>query len=65
MVQIGNDQIALLREAVELLKELKVGIKELNKTLSGSKVRWEEAGDDDDDDEVEEEGEVRETIKDD
>jgi hypothetical protein len=63
VVQVGEEQIVLHRQAVELLKELRGGIKELNRTLRGSRVRWEEAGDEEE--EEEEEGEVRETTKDD
>jgi hypothetical protein len=61
VVQVGVEQIVLQRETVELLKELRRGIRELNRTLRGSRVSWVAA----DDDEEREEGEVRETIKDD
>jgi hypothetical protein len=47
MVRVGEEQIGLMRETVELLKELKGGIKELNKVLRGAKVGWEAAGDQD------------------
>jgi hypothetical protein len=37
VVQVGVKQIVLQRETVELLKELRRGIKELNMTLRGSR----------------------------
>jgi hypothetical protein len=60
VVQVGVEQIVLQRETVELLKELRRGIRELNRTLRGSRVSWVSA-----DDGEREEGEVRETIRDD
>jgi hypothetical protein len=57
-VRVGEEQVGLLREMVELLKEVRGGIKDLNKVLRGSKVGWVAAGDE------EEEGEVVETIED-
>jgi hypothetical protein len=60
VVQVGVEQIVLQREMVELLKELRRGIKELNRTLRGPRVSWVSA-----DEGEREEGEVRETIKDD
>jgi hypothetical protein len=60
VVQVGVEQIVLQREAVELLKDLKRGVKELNRTLRGSRVSWVSA-----DDGERGEGEVRETLRDD
>jgi hypothetical protein len=60
VVQVGVEQIVLLREAVELLKGLKRGVKELNRTLRGSRVSWVSA-----DDGERGEGEGRETLRDD
>jgi hypothetical protein len=42
MVWVGEEQIGLLREAVELLKELKGGMRRFNKALSVQRVVWEE-----------------------
>jgi hypothetical protein len=58
MVRVGEEQIGLMRETVELLKELKGGIKGLDKVLRGFKVRWTAA-----EDQEEEEG--LDTIEDD
>jgi hypothetical protein len=58
IVEVGEEQLEVGEEQISLLKELKGGIKDLNKVLRGSKVRWEAAAD-------QEEGEVLETIKDD
>jgi hypothetical protein len=52
LVQVGEEQVGLMRETVELLKELKGGIQGLDKVLRGSKARWAAA----DDQEEEEEG---------
>jgi hypothetical protein len=59
VVQVGVEKIVLQRETVELLKELRRGIREFNRTLKGSKVGWVAAGNE------EEEGGVEETIEDD
>jgi hypothetical protein len=40
VVQVGLEQIVLQREMVELLKELRKGIRELNRTLRGSRISW-------------------------
>jgi hypothetical protein len=56
-VQVGVEQVGLLREMVELLKELRGDVQELSKVLRGYKIRWEDAGE-------QEEGEVMETIRD-
>jgi hypothetical protein len=56
VVQVGLEQIVLQREMVELLKELRKGIRELNRTFRGSRISWVSA-----DDGEKEEGEVRET----
>jgi hypothetical protein len=58
VVQVGEEQIGLLREVVELLKGLREDIQVVNKVLRGSRIGWEESGE-------QEEGEVLETIRDD
>jgi hypothetical protein len=58
VVQVGLEQIVLQREVVELLKELRKGIRELNRTFRGSRISWVSA-----DDGEKEEGEVRETLR--
>jgi hypothetical protein len=60
VVQVGLEQIVLQREMVELLKELRKGIRELNRTFRGSRISWVSA-----DDGEKEEGEVRETLRED
>jgi hypothetical protein len=52
MVRVGEEQIGLMRETVELLKELKGGIQGLDRVLRGSKVRWAAAGDQDGEEEL-------------
>jgi hypothetical protein len=45
MVRVGEEQIGLMRETVELLKELKGGIQGLDRVLRGSRIGWVAAGD--------------------